>query len=354
MKVPLLNRRRALVLGGIVITLGIVFLAGPRVSDDLTIHLRSDFPDDLRELRNRIEEDESSIGNVKETARKRITFFQGDNAAPEKTRFAVVAVHGFSTSRGDTAPWAEQIANELGANLFETRVTGHGLEDSNSLLDATASAWLSDSAEAIEIGRKLSTDGVIVLGTSTGATALSWILCQEEEEYRRGVVAGAFLSPNFGVNHPDAHKLRWPWAEFLLKAKGKQKAEARRKNVESAMYPKVWYTSYPTYSAAPTVVLAEAAREAPILKVPVWIGYSKIDAVVLPWETEAFFDRQVKLGAKLVKKNYGDTEDRPHNHMFIGDILAPGTTGDAVDAVLGFLVKHEIVKEEEVSGRDGG
>lgn len=353
MKVPILKHWRALVLG-VVVAIGIVVLAGPRVSNDLTIHVSSDLPNDLRELRNRIEEDEDAIGNVKEIARKKITFFQGDSGGPKKTKFAVVAVHGFSTSRGDTAPWAERIAHELGANLFETRVKGHGLEDSNALLDATANAWLSDSAEAIEIGRKLSTDGVIVLGTSTGATALSWILCQEDQKYRRGVIAGAFLSPNFGINHPDAGKLRWPWAKFLLKVKGKEESEARRKDVESANYPDVWYTRYPTYAAAATVVLADVAREAPVLKVPVWIGYSNKDAVVKGEEIEDFFDRQMKLGAALVKKDYGDTEDGPHHHMFVGDILAPGTTGDAVDAVLGFLVKHEVVKEEEVSGRDGG
>ncbi len=129
-------------------------------------------------------------------------------------------------------------------------------------------AWANDAAEGIQVGRKLCTDGVIVLGTSTGAPALSLLLCQEQEDYRKGVVAGAFISPNYGVNHPDAHKFLLPWAEFFLNLGGKREKEALRGETGPGENSEVCYTRYPTFAAAPSVVLAEKAREAPLLQVP--------------------------------------------------------------------------------------
>lgn len=340
-----LTCKRAL-LYSVIPILSIAFLAGPRVSDDTTIKPRLDLPEDLTELRDQIDLDEDSIGNVKKVARKKITFYPTDSLEPKRTKYAVVVVHGFSSSRCDTTPWAEDVAKELGANLFATRVTGHGQEDSGELLDATVNAWVNDSAEAIQVGRKLCTDGVIVLGTSTGATALSWLLCQEEEDYRKGVVAGAFISPNYGVNHPDAYKLLSPWAEFFLKVSGKREKEALRGKTGPRLYSEVWYTSYPTYAAAPSVVLAKIAREARPLRVPIWIGFSKKDSVVIAKETEAFIDRQRESNARIVQMEFDDTEDTL-NHIFVGDILAPKTTPVAVDAVVRFLREHRIAGAEQ-------
>ncbi len=55
---------------------------------------------------------------------KRITWF----AEGERTAWSVVYLHGFSATRQETAPLSTLVAQALGANLFETRLSGHGRE----------------------------------------------------------------------------------------------------------------------------------------------------------------------------------------------------------------------------------
>jgi hypothetical protein len=47
----------------------------------------------------------------------------------DRTEWVVVALHGFSATRQETAPLAEIVASRLGANLFEARLAGHGLTE---------------------------------------------------------------------------------------------------------------------------------------------------------------------------------------------------------------------------------
>ena len=89
-------------------------------------------------------------------------------ASERKTPYSVVYLHGFSATRQETAPLAECVADSLGANLFETRLAGHGRER-EPLADVRAEDWLHDAAEALAIAARLG-ERVIVIGTSTGAT----------------------------------------------------------------------------------------------------------------------------------------------------------------------------------------
>ena len=54
---------------------------------------------------------------------KRVTWYAEPGA---RTAYAVVNLHGFSATRQETAPLAERVAASLAANLFETRLSGHG------------------------------------------------------------------------------------------------------------------------------------------------------------------------------------------------------------------------------------
>ena len=56
----------------------------------------------------------------------------------------------------------------LGANLFYTRLTGHG-QDGAAMAEGSVNAWINDYAEAMAIGRAIG-DKVVVIGTSTGAS----------------------------------------------------------------------------------------------------------------------------------------------------------------------------------------
>ena len=48
------------------------------------------------------------------------------SAGREPTDYAIVYLHGFSATRQELAPMLDRLADALGANLFETRLAGHG------------------------------------------------------------------------------------------------------------------------------------------------------------------------------------------------------------------------------------
>jgi hypothetical protein len=84
---------------------------------------------------------ESAVPHLRPGTAKRVVWH---GAAGQRTPWSVVHLHGFSASRLETAPLAEQVAARLGANLFETRLSGHG-QDAPALGQATSQDWLADT-----------------------------------------------------------------------------------------------------------------------------------------------------------------------------------------------------------------
>jgi alpha-beta hydrolase superfamily lysophospholipase len=122
---------------------------------------------------------------------KRIRWFQAGSQS--KTAFSIVYLHGFSATRQEIAPVLALVADGLEANLFETRLAGHGL-GTNALVGVQAEDWLDDAAEALQIGAAIG-ERVIVMGTSTGATLALAIV--DHPSFDR-VSSLVLISPNFG------------------------------------------------------------------------------------------------------------------------------------------------------------
>jgi esterase/lipase len=101
--------------------------------------------------------------------------------------------HGFSATRQEIAPVPELVARSLGANLFETRLAGHG-QQREAISGIAAETWLEDGAEALAIGRALG-ERIIIIGTSTGATLA---LALAEHPDFSAVESLVLLSPNWG------------------------------------------------------------------------------------------------------------------------------------------------------------
>lgn len=110
-----------------------------------------------------------------------------------RTPLAVVYLHGFSATSAEIRPVPDQVARALGANLYFTRLTGHGL-DGAALGTATPEDWLADTAEALAIGRRLG-DRVLVIGTSTGGTLAA--LAAIDPALSQDVAGVVLISPNF-------------------------------------------------------------------------------------------------------------------------------------------------------------
>ena len=85
--------------------------------------LAPELPDDIEAwLADRERQVASQFALIPETE-KRVTWY---GEPGERTAWVVVSLHGFSATRQETAPLAERVATALAANLFETRLSGHG------------------------------------------------------------------------------------------------------------------------------------------------------------------------------------------------------------------------------------
>ncbi len=108
---------------------------------------------------------EAAVPGIKTTSRRKSS--GPIPATKAKTPIAIVYVHGFSASKGRRGRCPTSVAAALGANLFYTRLTGHG-KDGAAMATASVNAWVNDYAEALAIGRAIG-EKVIVIGVSTGA-----------------------------------------------------------------------------------------------------------------------------------------------------------------------------------------
>ena len=146
---------------------------------------------DLAELEHQLLSSESQVPNLVDGTEKEIEWFQGKR---QKTTYSIVYIHGFSATRKEISPIPEALAKKLEANIFFTRLRGHG-RDGDAMLDGNIEAWLEDTQLAYEIGRKIG-HKVIVMGTSTGATLTTWLSAQS---FAEDLFANIIVSPNFAL-----------------------------------------------------------------------------------------------------------------------------------------------------------
>ena len=137
----------------------IAFLSGPRVMINTRLQPVI-LPEDIEQY---VADSESGFDDIVPGAEKKIFWADKQHS---RTPFAVIYLHGFSATRQETAPLSQKVAQRFGANLFCTRLTGHG-RDGKAMLDGSVNAWLNDAAETLKIGQQIG-EKIIIIGTSTG------------------------------------------------------------------------------------------------------------------------------------------------------------------------------------------
>jgi esterase/lipase len=333
------TRRRSLWAGAVVAALVVVFVAGPvtTVEQPPSSAGASSFDgvDNLATLSSRLDSGERAAGVTDSGVTKRIVFASGDSAThhtPRRTPWSVVYLHGFSATRQETAPLAEEVASALGANLFETRLHGHGLPG-DSLHDVTARDWLVDTEEALAIGRALG-DSVLVIGTSTGGTLAAWLAEQPRAE-RQGLAAVVLLAPNFAPRDPGAAVLTMPWANrvlppFMPYREWTPRNEAQRR---------YWTVRYPSTVLFPMQALVEHVREASLdhYELPTLVFYSDADAVVDPARTSSWIARIQQEGRARTDVVHVTPLEGDDAHVIAGRIMAPHQTAQIRDRIVNFL-----------------
>ena len=270
--------------------------------------------------------EEAKVANIKPGAEKEIIW--ADPATKARTAVSVVYIHGFSATKMETRPVSDNVAKALGANLYYTRLAGHG-RDGDAMLEASLDAWVNDVAEALAIGKMIG-DKVVVITTSTGGTLATWAAGQPELAAKMDALV--LISPNYAIQGASIGLLNMPWGETILPlVLGKQ----RSFEPSNPEHGKWWTTSYPSKAVFPMGALLKTVEAIDVgtIKIPALFLLSLQDKVVVPTISKQVFD---KWGGEKQWVAVPDAED-PYKHVIAGDILSPKNTAMAVEAILAFL-----------------
>jgi alpha-beta hydrolase superfamily lysophospholipase len=246
----------------------------------------------------------------------------------DRTSWAVVYLHGFSASRQEISPLPEETAAALGANLYLTRLRGHG-RGAEAMGEARAEDWLSDALESLAIGRRLG-ERILLMGTSTGATLALWLAAQPSAD---AIAALVLISPNLAPRDPMARVLLWPGGAVIARLVVGEYYSFEPVSPQHARY---WTTRYPSGALVQMMRVVDLINKLDLAQIhqPTLVFYSREDQVV---DSDLVKRRFRKLGAdrkRLVEVT--DTTD-PSHHVLAGAILSPNTTEAVKAAVLAFI-----------------
>jgi esterase/lipase len=304
-----------------VVGLVVLFYAGPRTPIDLQLRAHA-LPEDLDQY---LAQSEARYPDIVPGAEKTIVWAGAPNV---RTGLSIVYVHGFSATRQETAPLSDGLAAQLGANLFYSRLTGHG-QTGAALAEATVNDWLNDGREALEIGRRIG-ERVIVIGTSTGGTLAAWLAQQPNTEAVRCYV---LISPNFAPRDSNAEILTGPWAAQFAQLLVGPEYSWTPLNAQQDRY---WTHQYPSNALVTMMGLVHYVRESDLesIRAPVLVIYSPNDLIVSPQEVERRF---AQIGSDIKALHPIDQSGNPENHVLAGDILAADNTQRVADLILDFV-----------------
>ena len=287
------------------------------------------YPSKYTELESYLSKSENCFADIKLGTGKKI---QWNNASTkQKTALSIVYLHGFSASRQEISPVCETLATKLNANLYLTRLTGHG-QTGEAMREITLTTLLEDANEAFAIGRCLG-DKVIIVGTSTGATLATYLAA----EHARDIHSLIFISPNFALKRNISKLLHLPFAKGILKV---LQGDTYSFTPDNELQEKYWTTSYPSLALLPLMQLLKFTNKLKLEKIvtPLLCFYSEQDQVVSP---RAIKNNFIRFGSPMKKLVSISNPHGPQKHILAGDIISPNTTQEVLKEMTDFLIKVE-------------
>lgn len=217
---------------GLCLVLFLIYWFGPHPSTPIYSNDLPVAPSEPTALINYIKQEESKH-RVKKDNEAEIVWT--DSLTKKKTPYAIVYLHGFSASKMEGAPTHLNIAKQFGCNLYLARLSQHGIDTADALINMTADNLWETAKQAFAIGKQLG-DKVILMGTSTGGTLALQLAATYPD------VAGLILySPNIAVNDPNAWLLNNPWGLQIARL-----VKGSNYNIipSDTTYEKYWNTKY--------------------------------------------------------------------------------------------------------------
>lgn len=252
-----------------------------------------------------------------------------DPATRSRTDVSLVYLHGFSADRHEVEPVISDLGRELGANVFFTRLAGHG-RDGPAMAEATVEAWLADAAEAIAVASRIG-DRIVLTGTSTGATLALWTAARPEVRDR--VAAMILVSPNLQPKDRSSRVFLQPWGEQIARVVAGPERCWEPLNEEQGRH---WTTCYPMAAVTPMMALVERVRTMDLSSIvaPTLVLYSPDDDVVDVDEIRARF--ATMTSAPIQTSDIPSTTD-PSSHVLAGSIVSPESVDEARSLMADFL-----------------
>lgn len=290
---------------------------------------------DIEGLDAWLAEREARWPDVREGTEARVVWADGCR----QTAVSLVYLHGFSATRMETAPLADRVAAELGANLYYPRLTGHGRTPA-AMGEARMSDWVDDAQHAFEVGRRLG-ERVVLIGTSTGATLATLLAATVDLPELAALV---LVAPNFGPKDGRAGMLTWPgsrlWVPWIV---GRERVVPP----ENDGHARYWTTTYPSTALIPMMELVRAVRRAPLERItqPVLAVFSDADEVVDARQTRPAIARmrRARVELEVVAVDAEDAALNPTAHVIAGDVFAPRGTASVVARIVSFLRDHGVL-----------
>ena len=252
------------VLGVGLVTLIIIYLLGPQAQTPTINNLPVQTDIALEELAEYIQLQEKSIPYLKEDNEARVVWA---NDSIHKTEYAFVYLHGYSASQAEGSPIHKEIAQKYGANLYLSRLAGHGTNEPEPFADLSAENLVRSAKEAVAIG-KLIGEKVILMSCSTGGTLSLYLAAGDSE------IEGLVLySPNIDLYDKSSELVTAPWGLQIARLVSGGKNRAFEATGEIKKY---WTTQYRLEGIVQLKLLLEATMTSQIfnqVSQPTFVGY---------------------------------------------------------------------------------
>lgn len=267
-----------------ILILIIIYLLGPAPSTPVYNKTMPTVPSEPAAL-ERFIADQEAQHKLKTDNEARIVWA---DSSRKKTPYAIVYLHGFSSSQGEGDPLHRYTAEKYGCNLYLARLSQHGIDTVDAMVNLTADNYWESARDALAIGRRLG-DKVILMGTSTGGT----LALQLAATYPDQVAALILCSPNIAINDPSAWVLNNHWGlQIAHKVTGSDYIIS--KEDYGPLYRQYWYPKYRTEAAVALEELLETTMNKTLfsnVKQPVGLFYYYKDKI--------HQDSTVKVSAEL-------------------------------------------------------
>ncbi len=228
------------ILFALLIVLTIAYLLGPKPASPVYNNVFPDVPAIDSGLEKYIADGEAKH-RIKPDNEARIVWAR--DSLRQKTEYAIVYLHGFSASQEEGNPVHRNIARQFGCNLYLSRLSQHGIDTVDALVNLTADNLWESAKQALAIGRQLG-NKVILMGTSTGGS----LALQLAATYPSLVSGLVLYSPNIAINDPNAWLLNNPWGLQIARLVKKSKLNTAANTTPE--YKQYWNHQYRLEAAA--------------------------------------------------------------------------------------------------------